>query len=129
MTDKSYVTLETANCPVCGKNFETGALLMDRRLRKTFDHTTCTHWEMCPEHKKLADDGYIALVACDHAKSKAGPGGRMKPEDAYRTGQIAHIKKAAFDDIFSVPAPDGMIAFCDDELIEKLKGMMPQEGE
>ena len=32
--EKSYVTMEQKQCPVCGKIEDTGSLLLDKRLRK-----------------------------------------------------------------------------------------------
>jgi hypothetical protein len=35
--DKSYVTLATKYCPMCGEEWETGEILMDRQLKNRFD--------------------------------------------------------------------------------------------
>ena len=67
--NKSYVTMEQHICIICGKEFDTGALLLDKRLRKQFDQHTTTGIGMCPEHKKLHEEGYIALVGIDVSKS------------------------------------------------------------
>ena len=40
--NKTYVTIEQNVCPVCGKTFETGALLMDDRLQDKFEMHTLT---------------------------------------------------------------------------------------
>ena len=123
-TDKSYVTLETNQCVVCGIEFDTGSLLLDKRLKDRFDKHTCTGMGMCPEHQQLYDDGYIALVAIDEAASVTSANrSTIKPEDAFRTGMVAHIKKEAWANIFNIPVPDKGIAFVSEEVIEMLKTM------
>lgn len=69
MSDKSYVTLEQHVCVVCAKPFDTNALLLHRRLAPVFERHTVTGWGLCPEHQKLKDDGFVALVEIDRAKS------------------------------------------------------------
>lgn len=106
MDDKSYVTLEQHRCVICGKDFNTGALLLDKRLRARFDMHTLTGMGLCPEHQKLYDDGYVALVECDEQRSGLRPDAKtLRPEDAYRTGNIAHIRVSAWPNIFNSPVP------------------------
>ncbi len=125
MSDKSYVTMEQHQCPVCGKTHDTGNILMDQRLRERFERFTVTGMSLCPEHKKLHDDGYLALVAVDPAKSKPDyASGHIKPENAWRTGKVAHLKHgpaAKMFDNLSDPLPE--FVFCDDEVIDKLIAM------
>ncbi|MBA0457816.1 hypothetical protein D7Y57_17025 [Stenotrophomonas maltophilia] len=66
MSDKSHVSLEQHVCLVCGARFDTGAILLDKRLRSN-GH--------CPD----------------------------EPEQAYRTGCLAHLKREAFAQVFNVP--------------------------
>ncbi|MDH1505978.1 ATPase [Aeromonas caviae] len=99
MNDKSHVSLEQHVCLVCGKAFDTGTILLDKRLRASMEHHTKTGWGLCPEHQKLADDGFVALVECDPQRS-GSPGGRLKPEQAYRTGRLAHLKHHVFAKVF-----------------------------
>lgn len=35
--DKSYVTLATKYCPMCGEEWETGEILLDKQLKNRFD--------------------------------------------------------------------------------------------
>jgi len=113
MNDKSYVTLEQHVCPVCGKTEDTGSLLMDMRLKPTFNKFTTTGWGLCAEHKKLADDGYVALVECSNDQPTL--------ESAVRTGNIAHVRRSAFDRLFNVPAPEGALCFMQVGVLEKLE--------
>ena len=104
MNEKSHVSLEQYVCLVCGVAFDTGSLLLDRRLRARFEHRTATGWGLCAEHRQLFDDGYVALIECDPQRSGLpADGDRLKPEQAYRTGRLAHVKREAFARLFNVP--------------------------
>lgn len=119
MGDKSHVGMETRLCLVCGVEYETGAILLDKRLGKSLERKNCTGWGMCEEHQKLKDEGYVALVSIDQAKS----GKPLDPNTAYRTGAVAHLKAEVFEKMFGDKPPSGGIAFCGDELIKKLESM------
>lgn len=106
MYEKSHVSLEQHACLVCGKAFETGAILMDRRLRASLARHTVTGWGLCPEHQQLSDDGFVALVECDSARSGAtDANGCLKPEQCYRTGKVAHLARDVFPKIFQAAIP------------------------
>jgi hypothetical protein len=85
--DKSYVSLEQHLCMVCAIPFDTGSILLDRRLRSSMERHTTTGWGLCPEHQRLHSEGFVALVECDPQRSGArSSDGQMKPDQAYRTG-------------------------------------------
>jgi len=127
---KSYVTMETVFCIICGSEKESGAILMDRGLRDKFENTTCTGPGLCQEHQKLFDDGFIALVGADPEKSGDPlPNGNLNPEEAHRTGEVAHLKRSVFHNIFNVPCPNGPMAFVEPEVISALRGMEPPESD
>ena len=125
MNDKSHVSLEQHVCLVCGTAFDTGAILLDKRLRASMERRTATGWGLCPEHQKLSDDGFVALVECDPQRSGSpAGGGRVKPEQAYRTGRLAHLKREAFAQVFNVPiAADQPCVFVEPGVIEQLQTM------
>ncbi|MDN2614433.1 ATPase [Enterobacter kobei] len=124
MNDKSHVSLEQHVCLVCGTCFDTGAILLDKRLRASMEHHTATGWGLCPEHQKLADDGFVALVECDPQRSGSA-GARMKPEQAYRTGRLAHLKREAFAQVFYVPIKANQACvFVEPGVIEQLQTMV-----
>ena len=103
MDDKSYVSLEQRLCLVCGAPFDTGSLLLNKRLRASMKRHTTTGWGLCAEHQKLADEGFVALVECDPQRSGASAAnGNLKPEQAYRTGQLAHLRREVFARLFNV---------------------------
>ena len=122
MTEKSHVTLEQQACLVCGQAFDTGSLLLDRRLRPRFEHKTCTGWGLCPEHQKRHDEGYIALVCVDPKKSVA-------LDDAakvWRTGAVAHVRRSVAQRILTGISDKDLerpMVFCEPEVIEKLEAM------
>lgn len=130
--NKSWVSMEQHQCIVCGATFDTNALLLDKRMRKTFDRHTVTGLGLCPEHQKLYDDGYTALVACDPDKSTVGANQRVEPGHAYRTGEIAHIRRSVWADIFGKPAPTNVkgqplaLVYCDQALILHLQAVLQE---
>ncbi len=125
MNDKSHVSMEQHVCLVCGVAFDTGNLLLDKRLRASMERHTTTGWGLCAEHQKLADEGFVALVECDPQHS-GSPGGRLKPEQAYRTGRLAHIKRHVFTQLFNVPIEANQpCVFVEPGVIEQLQAMVP----
>ena len=126
MNDKSHVSLEQHVCLVCGSSFDTGSILLDRRLRATMEHHTTTGWGLCPEHQRLFSEGFVALVECDPQHSDVPSGdGRMKPEQAYRTGRLAHLKRGAFAQMFNASiAVDQPCVFVEPGVIERLQSMV-----
>lgn len=118
---KSYVTVEQACCPACGKTFDTGALLMDRRLRDKFERTTVTGFQLCPDDQAKVDEGYVILVAIDEQKS----GGYLhskKAQDVYRTGEIAYLRKHVAQEIMPSIGDHDMV-WVQPEVIHQLQGM------
>lgn len=120
---KSYVSVEQNVCLVCAKTFDTNALLLNKHLRKSMEERTVTGWGLCPEHQKLHDDGYVALVEIDPDRSPLP----CKPDNVYRLGGIAHVRRSVWQDIFNCSSPEGPMVFCDESVIERLNGMIPLE--
>lgn len=125
MSEKSHVSLEQHVCAVCGQVFDTGALLLDRRLRPSLERHTTTSWDLCAEHKKLNEEGFVALIECDPARSGAGMGTRrLQIGQAYRTGRLAHLKREAFSKVFNVEVdPQQACVFVEPGVIERLQEM------
>lgn len=121
-------TIIRAMCPVCGKEFETNELaLLGRNKGRKADMYTTTHYDLCPEHKKLNDDGYIALVGVDSRKSTYEPDGNLKLEGAYRTGKLAHIRRTVFKDMFGSECPNIPMIFVDSDISDKLEIMQREQ--
>lgn len=121
---KSHVSMEQHICKVCGHTYDTGNILLDKRLRESMETHTVTGAGLCPDHQKLYDEGFVALVGVDESKSRVGAGGTIKPEDAYRTGEVAHIRREAAW-VLNIPIPDGIpLVFCDPAVISQLQAMV-----
>jgi hypothetical protein len=116
---KSYVGLEQHICKVCGKPFDTGALLFDKRLRDTLKRKNLTGWGWCPEDAEKKRNGYIALVG---VLPGTGPkyDDTMQNEEADRSGRLVHLKAEAFAGIFNCPVPPEGLCFVEDAVIEQL---------
>jgi len=125
MDNKSYVSLEQRVYLACGTSFDTGNLLLDKRLRASMKRYTTTGWGLCPEHQKLFDDGFVALVECDPERSGSQADGRLKPEQAYRTGRVAHLRRTAFAQVFNVPiAAEQACIFVEPGVLDQLQAMV-----
>ena len=121
MTDKSWVTIEQKICVVCGTKYDSGCLLLDTRirfgkLRETFEHKTVTGWGMCPDHEKLREE-YVALVECDPTKLNSSAN-TAEPDEVYRTGRIAHIRRTAW--CFNIPIPEKGVCFIEPAVFDFL---------
>jgi len=125
MNDKSYVSMEQRVCQVCGKQYDTGALLMDTRLKNSLDMHTVTGWGLCEEHQKLFDDGYVALV---EVTNPIGGGETMRNKDGIRTGKMAHLRRRIFNQLFNVELDDDkqVMVFVEDGIIDQLSKLMAQ---
>lgn len=122
---KSYVTMEQQVCPICTKQHDTGSILMDRRLRDTFETHTVTGWGLCEECEQRNKDGYIALVGADPDKSDKTASGTIGLDGAWRTGSVVHLKREAATDILNLTEEQLEIEFmfCEEGVIEMLKRM------
>jgi hypothetical protein len=129
MDEKSYVSLEQRVCLVCGNSFDTGSILLDRRLRASMDHHTTTGWGLCAEHERLRSEGFVALIECDPQRSGARSSDRLlKPGQEYRTGRLAHLKREVFARVFDVAiATNQPVVFVESGVIEKLQAMGARE--
>lgn len=125
MTDKSYVTLEQHQCLVCGDVFDTGSLLLDKQLMNKFESKTVTDRALCPKHKKVYDDNYIALIEINPPSRKSD---HIDFESASRTGEVAFVRKPSYVKLFG-PVGDkkdfkDAIVFVEKGIIAKLQEMV-----
>lgn len=126
MSEKSHVSMEQHVCFVCGEVYDTGAILLDKRLRQSMGQHTVTGQGICKEHQSKIDEGYIILIECTIEDAITGHG--THKERRRRTGNIAFVKNGAFKNIFNTDAPPKSIAFVEEGVIEKLSAMTV-EGE
>mgnify|MGYP006914134422 FL=1 len=109
--------MEQHLCEVCATPYDTGAILLDRKLKQSLERNTITAMEgLCPECQKLYDDGFIALVG---VRGK-WDGRSIKHSEADRSGEIIHLKDVAYEGIFG-QKPTTKMVYCEQEVIEALK--------
>ena len=108
---KSHVGMGYHLCPVCFTKHDE-VVLLDTRLRNTLTREMFVGLKMCPEHQKLWDDNFIALIEVNG-----------QPKDflsANRTGEVAHIRVEAFKHFFNQPAPNTGVIFVEPGVIQKI---------
>ncbi|RLD06754.1 MAG: ATPase [Chloroflexota bacterium] len=118
--------MEQKICPICGTQFDSGAILLDKLMRDKFDHKTLTGWDICPDHTKLHADGYIALVVIEGWK-----GGNIHDfSEPKRTGEIMHLHRDTAKRVFT-GISDERIAlpfmFIDPDAAEAIKAKFPPD--
>lgn len=128
MTDKSHVTMEQKLCAVCTKRYDSGAILLDKRLRPVFERHTVTGWGLCEECTQMTKDR-VALVEIDPFKSGPSSGkGMIDINEVYRTGNIAWMRTEVYEEMFNTKA-DGPVAFVDINVFQKIQMLaMPPGG-
>lgn len=100
MEDKSYVTMQV--CPICQNTEDPMGILMDTRLRDSFQGRFTI----------------IPTSVCDKCKEAYLKRGVMLINP--KSGKLVVIKISAFKRMFNKPVPEHHIAFADDELILSL---------
>lgn len=109
---KSHVSLEQHQCPICGKVHDTGALLLDKRLRQSLERHTVTGLSPCPECAERLKE-YVAMIVV------ARPCRSLR--DADRTGETLWVRREAWSKVFNSPVPEKGIALCGQDTVEALR--------
>lgn len=113
---KSHVGIEQHQCPICLITFDTGAILLDRRLRDSLNEHHLTGHSPCKECQEKLDGNFIALIEAKNPRQ----GDSTAQLDTPRTGNIAWLKKSAFKKIINIPIPPQKICFIDPDGFQKL---------
>ena len=100
MTDKSYVTL--ALCPICQK--ESGELLLDKRLKPTFEMHTIVPTSVCDECKEAYLKKGVMLINPDN-------------------GGLVVLRTSFYKRMFNKPVPRGHIIFCSQDVLDKINAL------
>ena len=124
---KSHVSLEQHHCPICGYDKDTGAILLDKRMRESMEHHTLTGMSICGDCKEQGDKGFIALVGADPDKSVIIDN-RIKPDGVYRTPEYLWLKRDVAMQIFNVPIDDHPFLYIEPEAIEKVKEIVNEQA-
>jgi len=119
---KSYVTLEQKLCFFCGNKYDTDSILMDRRLKDSFDMHTIAGWGKCPECKKLAEI-HVCFIECKNTGNKQ----TLTKEEMNRTGRLVWVTKEATEKI--LPNHKQAFVAINEETFEKLFGEALKENE
>jgi hypothetical protein len=119
---KSYTSIEQHVCVICGHKYETGSVLLDKRLKDSFEMHTVTKEGICGKCEEQCKK-YVLLVVCDESKSGDIQDGKIKPGDVWRTGEIIQVKKSALGKIFNIPI-NTKFCFINQESANKLKSMI-----
>lgn len=124
---EDYVRMATQLCKVTGKKFESGEILISMHLKSIPKDKTLTGWGISPEVQEKMDEGYVPLVCVDHNKSDKLPNGNITPEGAYRTGEIAYVRRHVLEKLGDVPA-DQDFMFIDRGLLGILSSLQVKES-
>jgi hypothetical protein len=116
--------MEQNCCCVTGELFDTGTILLDRRidpktrtLKQSMDSTTVTGWGISPEVQEKFDAGYVALIVIDPVKSTD-----MSLSGIHRTGEVVYIRKEVAKNIIArVDWDRHSFSVCDDKVVQKLR--------
>ena len=124
MSDKSYVSMEKKQCPICGTLHDVG-ILLDKHLRDSMEQYTVTGYDLCPEHKELHESGYIAFIGVANNYRPQDNKGHVS--DAPRTGEYIHMRRELAKQM--IPnIPDNHLAqplvFIPQEGIDQIKEMV-----
>lgn len=132
MSEKSHVSMEQRICPACGNPYDTGALILDKRLHKSMEpHTVTGLGDLCDKCKGQIADGRVILVVIDEEKTKSNAKDPNNPTamEVYRMGEIIYMKQEAFSRVFNTSVPPKGFCWISNEVSVALKTMMPKEGE
>lgn len=121
---KSHVGMGYAVCPVCGTRHDE-VVLLDSRMKETLERENFTGFALCPEDKKLHDEGYIALVVA--ASVPEGVPFHEQFNAAKRTGEVIHIRYTVAAQIFNTDLSKLEMVWIDVDGAKKIKTMMPKE--
>lgn len=101
-TKQVFIAIEQYRCKACGNVYDARSILLDKKLQKILKNRMITKDGVCEECRKKMDDGYIALIEINSKKSVLAEGTRVtRPENVYRTGRIAWIKKQVANELFN----------------------------
>lgn len=119
--EKSYVSIAQKVCIVTGNLYDTKEILIDKRMQNSMEHKTTVGMGISPEVEELFAKGYVALIEIDPAKSGIGNDKKLSPKDAYRTGNIAYLKRNVLKELFTVPLEDSQnIVYIDEKIFQHL---------
>ena len=134
--DKSYVGMEQKICSICGVKYDTGAILLDKRLKPTLEQYTVTGVGTCSSCEEQSGKDFIACIVIDPERSEVPMNGeRVDHSKVYRTGKMVWIRRRAFKALFGRDEQSKAV-YIPEEVFERLEKLQkeienenPQESE
>jgi hypothetical protein len=119
MHQPSHGSVAHRRCLVCIAEYETSA---------STGADAIVGWGLCPEHRELHGDGFIALIECDTSKSgHPVPGDWLKPDKVHRTGAVAFLERRAVCSILNIRLDPALPAvYVERGTIARLQGLLPR---
>ena len=119
MRQPSHGSVAHRRCLVCTAEYEASASTGEDPI---------VGWGLCPEHRELHGDGFIALIECDTSKSgHPVPGDWLKPDQVHRTGAVAFLERRAVCSIFNIRLDPALPAvYVERGTIARLQGLLPR---
>jgi hypothetical protein len=119
-TQEDFAVLGEAVCEVCGiVHSHTNTILLSKTLRSIPKDKRIVGYELCEPCSKLNEDGYLALAVVHECSTRGKD--KLKQEDADRTGDIMHIRRTMFHEMFDTNIPDTLaMVFISVELFNEL---------
>lgn len=105
---KSHVAMEQRVCVVCGERYDTGSILLDKRLRERLDSPGQVVGQgVCPTHQAQIDAGYIHCIEHDGQR-------------------VVSIRAERWYDIFNAqtPVPPRGVCYIPEEVADFLEGLI-----
>ena len=127
--DQSYVGMESKECILCKEEYETGSLLLDKRLRKSLDRLNCTGPGLCntckTTHTGLPIEEYdhVALIEATNPVYNRDRRGRKRLESAETSGTVCFMRRECYAQMFDVDLGDWEFCMVEPEVMAMLSQM------
>lgn len=117
--------LGPAVCVVCGKS-KGGSVLKHPPIRDIFEMKVPGQWDLCKEHKKLFQEGYIALIEAMEPETLLIDDGQLSPSrEAVRTGVITHVRYELAEQLFKTAIDRSLpLVFCKPNVSKRFEEML-----
>lgn len=135
MKPEFEVGLTHHNCIICLAKCDEEIILPKKLDKKTNEQIRKLHnqsvgfskCDNCKESESKMPDG-VWLIGVDESKSPPSDNNRIKPSEAYRTGQIIRLRKSVMSDLFEQYKGEPIL-FTDDQTIEAITKLVSPKGE
>jgi hypothetical protein len=115
----SYVAMAEKQCPVCLKvHTDNTEILIHKHLKDIPEDRRFTGMQLCEEHQKQFDDGYVFMVAVE-----------SEDPEVVRTGSILSIQRSDLVQIQDVPIPEQGIMYATESTIDMILSILKEAKE